>query len=615
MEPKYKDFRASQYISYDIETYDPNLTDFGPGVFRKDGYMLGFSLADETGFAEYYNVGHPGCTEFERKKNLAYLRETLALPQPKIGVKIQYDINWTEQGYNIPVAGTLIDICIAEALLDENLPHYDLDTMAKKYCGIGKQKGRPETICEKEGWKGDFRKHLYKMSYADVYAYGVADAALPIKIYRIQRKLMEAQELIPVFDLENKITRILLIMYKNGVRIDVAARDQSIVEIKEVIKEKKKNLYTHHGEFNYNSSKQIAALLDSLDVEYQINEKTKNPILDAHALRKLEPQVPFVADIIIVKKLDKILSTFLEGSLTKALSPDGRIHCSFYNTKTETEGGLRGTRSGRFSSANPNLQQIPSFDKKEKDDFKRWYTGLCRKLFIPEEGMLWGKTDYSQIEYRFMAHFACGPGSLEVREQYNEDPHTDYHGMIEKMTGLPRKLAKNLNFGVGYGMGANHMAEFFGWDMEYCYEMLNTYHSKAPFIKATMKQVEIIAKSQMFIRTFLKRRSHLVDTGKAYTMFCRLCQGSAADLVKQAAVNIYDAGLLDVLTMHLTVHDEYDVSIPQTKIGFEAFAEMNNLMEHALKLKVPVIAEAEVGPNWADLRPFDLATELKGVRK
>jgi len=613
MTPRYKDFSASKYISYDIETYDPNLTEFGPGVFRKDGYMLGFSLADESGFAEYYNVGHPGCTDYERNKNLDYLREVMALPQPKIGVRIQYDINWTEIGYSIPVAGTLIDIAIAEALLDENLMHYDLDSMSHKYLGIGKQKGRPEKICEEQGWKGDFRKYLYLMTYEDVYDYGVGDAAQPIRIHMIQKKLLDAQELNTVFDLENKITRILLMMYKNGVRIDTEARDKSIVDIKKVIADKKKILFAHHGDFNYNSSKQIAALLDSLDVGYPINEKTKNPILDAHSLKRIAVETPFVSEIVLVKKLDKILGTFLEGSLLKAVAPDGRVHASFYNTKTETDGGLRGTRSGRLSCASPNYQQIPSYDKKEKDEFKNWYTGLCRRVVIPEAGQLWGKTDYSQIEYRFMAHFACGPGSHEVRDQYNADPHTDYHGMIEQLTGLPRKLAKNLNFGVSYGMGANHMAEFFGWELEYCYEMLNTYHSKAPFIKATMKQVEIIAKSQMFIRTFLKRRSHLTDVKKAYTMFCRLCQGSAADLVKQAAVDIYDAGLFDILTLHLSVHDEYDASIPQTRVGFEAFAEMNNLMENALTLKVPVIAEAEVGPNWADLRHFDIAKEMQAI--
>ena len=607
METQYHDFSQSKLIAYDIETYDPNLTEKGPGVFRNDGYMLGFSLADESGFAEYYNVGHPDCSAREKEKNLDYLRKVLALPATKVGTRIQYDAIWTEIGYGIPIAGVLADIAIAEALLDENLMNYDLDSMAHKYLGEGKKKGRPEQICEDNGWKGDFRKHLWKMPYTDVREYGVGDAYQPIKIYTTQLKLLAAQELITVFDMENKITRGLIIMFKNGVLIDPAKREQNIKEMHEEIAKRKTAMFSAHGTFNYNSSKQLAGLLDSLGVEYPINPETKNPILDRHQLERLAPQVPFVSDIIILKKLDKICSTFLEGSLTENVALDGRIHCTFYNTKTESEGGLRGTRSGRFSCANPNLQQIPSYDKKdiEKDPFKAWYTRKCRELFIPEEGCDWGKIDYSQIEYRFMAHFACEPGGQAVRDQYIEDPHTDYHGMIEKLTGLPRKLAKNLNFGVGYGMGANHMAEFFGWDIEYCYEMLNTYHTKAPFIKATMRQVELLARSQGFIRTFLKRRSRLLDKKKAYTMFCRLCQGSAADLSKQAYIDIMDSGILDVLKVHVTVHDEFDFSVPRTKVGHEAFAEAQHLMENALKLRVPIIAEAELGPNWADLHDFE----------
>ena len=614
MDTQYHNFTRSKLIAYDIETYDPYLTEKGPGVYRKDGYMLGYSLADESGFAEYYNVGHPDCTPAEKKKNLEYLRDVLALPVTKVGTRIQYDAIWTELGYEIPITGVLADIAIAEALLDENLMSYDLDSMSHKYLGEGKRKGRPEQICEENGWKGDFRKHLWRMNYSDVRAYGVGDAYQPIKIYQTQLILLEAQDLIPVFDLENKITRGLIMMFKNGVRIDEKKRDQNIVEVKAEIAKRKIALQSAHGTFNYNSSKQLAHLLDGLGVEYPINKETHNPILDRHSLESLAPQVPFVSDIIILKKLDKILGTFLEGSLTENLALDRRIHCTFYNTKTESEGGLRGTRSGRFSCANPNLQQIPSYDAKdeEKDPFKAWYTKKCRELFIPEEGCDWGKIDYSQIEYRFMAHFACEPGGQAVRDQYTDDPYTDYHGMIQQLTGLPRKLAKNLNFGVGYGMGAAHMAEFFGWDIEYCYEMLNTYHTKAPFIKATMKQVELLAKKQHFIRTFLKRRSHLLDPKKAYTMFCRLCQGSAADLSKQAMVNIMDAGILDIIPMHVTVHDEFDFSVPRTRIAHEAFAEAQYIMENALKLKVPIIAEPEIGPNWCDLHDF---VKYEGVPK
>lgn len=903
--PKYYDFSNSQLIVFDTETKDPQLREFGAGTFRKDGYIIGFSLADETGFADYYNVGHPDCTAAERKKNVAYLRDVMRLPQDKVGVNTQYDVDWIENSLGFRIEGNILDCSIAEALLDENLDSFSLDTMAFKYLGKKKAKARPEAICEANGWKGDFRQHLWRMPYADVYEYGKADAAYPAKIIRIQQKLLAAQELEEVFQLECDITRILVEMRRNGVRIDMKKRQEHSDALHKAIEDRKKHLEKHYGKFNYNSSKQVATILDAMGAPYARRETTGNPILDAHALKALSEEYPVCKDIIELKKIDKILSTFIDGSLHEGVAPDGRIHATFYNTKTEREGGMAGTRSGRFSCiaegtpvttargevpinevlpgdivlthrgnwaevqqvldqgmqavvrlttaantsiictrdhrfftpqgweradrlqevyivseqdiakrrsalpqgcgdvprrsssncsssseaaqyryshstcdattgalrrdatsgvqqtagtnqargaksnercfrgsspqlegdllrqegtlhddsrwqtilraparycrllwhtyrealsqhnrtpyrwgplkqryrqpsdyytertytsrtapkgslcpgaravrasvkpagvahvydlvlahedhsfaasshlthncSSPNLQQIPSYDSKEKDDFKRWYTKLCRELFLPEEDHWWLKIDYSQIEYRFMAHFACNAGpddtsADDVRRTYNENPYTDYHEMIQELTGLPRKLAKNLNFGVGYGMGKGHMSEFFGWTPDYCDEVLTTYHSRAPFVKATMNAVSMKGRAQGFVRTFLKRRSRLTDPRKAYILFCRLCQGSAADLTKQAMVNAWKAGIFDVLPLHLTVHDELDNSMPKTLAGIEAGAELKYMMENALTLRVPIIAEAEYGDNWVDLKDFDKTELIKEIK-
>lgn len=756
----YHDFSSSRYISFDTETKDPNLVALGPGTFRGDGFIIGFSLADESGFHEYYNVNHPDCTAAERKRNFEYLRDVMALPVPKVGVNTQYDVDWITNGHGIPVNGDILDCAIAEALLDENLPSFSLDNMAVKYLNKHKAKGTPERICEENGWKGDFRQHLWRMNYADVREYGKADALYPIKILLTQLKLLDAQELMPVFELESKITKILIEMRKIGVRLDQKKREENSAALRSALEERKRFLEKHYGSFNYNSSKQVARVLDALGAQYKRKESTGNPILDAHALKRLANDYPVCTNIIEIKKIDKILNSFLDKAFVENVAPDGRLHSIFYNTKTESEGGLAGTRSGRFSCiaagalvttkrgyvpieqilpgdyvlthrgnwaqvqalqdnglrntvqitadtgdvlactpdhllytkrgwlradtarevlhvsmqktfmgrgasqdssatvatyraittrtgaprivydivldhpdhsfiangfavhncAKMNLQQIPSYDAKEKDDFKRWYTHLCRELFLPEENHDWLKIDYSQIEYRFMAHFACNAGpndtsADDVRQAYIDKPDTDYHEMIQELTGLPRKLAKNLNFGVGYGMGKAHMSEFFGWDPDYCDEVLSTYHSRAPFVKATMNAVSAKARAQGFIRTFLKRRSRLTDPNKAYIMFCRLCQGSAADLTKQAMVNAWEAGIFDVLPLHLTVHDEIDCSMPRTPIGVEAAAELKNIMENALVLRVPIIAEAEIGPNWVDLVSFDPDTLKKQYSK
>ena len=155
-------------------------------------------------------------------------------------------------------------------------------------------------------------------------------------------------------------------------------------------------------------------------------------------------------------------------------------------------------------------------------------------------------------------------------------------------------------------MGARHMADFFQWDLDYCYNILKIYHENAPFIKATMNKVSRLSKKRGYIRTFLRRRSRLVDPNKAYIMFCRLVQGSEADIMKKAMYDIYQAGIFDTIPIHLTVHDEIDMSIPKTKEGIEAVVEAKHIMETCVTLKVPVISDLEIGANWADLK------ELKG---
>jgi len=250
---------------------------------------------------------------------------------------------------------------------------------------------------------------------------------------------------------------------------------------------------------------------------------------------------------------------------------------------------------------NPNLQQIPS---KGVDPY--WGT-VCRKLFIPEDNCWWAKLDYSQVEYRFTAHFSVGPGSADLKRRYNEDPTTDYHQHIIDLTGLKRRYAKNLNFGVAYGMGKKHMAEFFNWTLEYAEEVTQIYHSRAPYIRATLGKIEREAKTEGFIQTILGRRSRLTDPKKAYTMFCRKIQGSAADLMKKAMVDIYEAGLMDKLKFHLTVHDELDLSVPKTAEGVRDLFKVRDCMQNAIMLSVPIKADIEMGTNWSTVVELDLS--------
>lgn len=605
-EVKYPDLSGAEQIAFDIETHDPNLVELGPGVYRGDGKILGVAISDGT-FSEYYNIGHYDCGTEERKKNVAYLREVLGNNVPKLGQSIMYDVDWLENGeHKIKVNGKLGSIEIAEALLDETQLEYNMDFMGKKYLGEGKAKTEIDRFCEENGLKGDSRKWLWKMPWKLVRQYGVMDVVLPIRIFEIQKKMLIEQDLLELFEMESELVRVLVFMRKTGTRIDGDKRDRNGLTIQNLIEKSEQELFGLFGEFNYNSSNQVAKILDQQKIPYPLTDKG-NPKIDSYFYKRYKDEIPLLKQLFEIRQARHHLDTFIMGSHVKFVGPDGLMHPQFFNMRNDNLGALKGTRSGRLSGANPNLQQQPS---KGVDEY---WGQICREDFIPFDNCWWGKIDYSQIEYRFMAHFAVGEGSDELRAAYNNNAGQDYHQFIMDLTGLKRRYAKNLNFGVAFGMGAQHMAELFGWELDYAYEILNIYHSRAPYIKATISSVEQVAKRRGYIKTFLKRRSHLVDPKKAYTMYCRLVQGSAADLMKKAMITCYHGGIFDTLAPHATVHDELDVSIPKTPAGIEAFREMQNIMETCLTLKVPIKAEAEIGPNWADIDEFkweDLYKEI-----
>ena len=616
----YEDLSQSKVISLDIETYDPELLEKGPGVYRStplhytnaNGYILGVSLVDEHGNNGYYDLGHYDTTSERRTKNYDYLLKTLSLEVEDriiIGANLMYDLDWLENWAQIPVRGKLIDVQVAEPLLDEAQRHYNLDFLGKKYFGEGEGKAKDEidAFCYANGLKGDARKHLWKMPTYMVEAYALQDVFLPLKIWDKQKAQLIEEEMIDLMYLECDLLRVLLMMRKSGVKIDAVLRDKYTMELVNRVETTKYALEEQLGySFNFNSTKQLAGIMKEFFIPYPATDKGNPSIKREFLVRLSKGQVEGLdgemivdpirtklgEDLADIRRAEKILKTFLHGSLVNFITNGDLIHCSFHSMMTDEYG----TKSGRFSSSNPNLQQIPSPSR------DKYYGTMSRAPFIPLENCWWGKLDYSQIEYRFMAHFAKGVGSDEVRQKYNDDPTTDYHAYIMTLTGLDRPQAKTINFGVAFGMGAPKMARENQWDMDYCYSILNTYHQNAPFVKSTIRAVEQVSKRRGYIKTFLNRRARLTDPNKAYVMYNRLVQGSAADLMKKAMSEAYKAGIFEVLTLHLTVHDELDVSVPKTKEGVDAFFKLKYVMENCMTLRVPIVADAELGSNWADVK-------------
>ncbi len=586
----YPNLKDAPIISLDIETHDPLLLKKGPGVYRKDGRILGVAVCTPDGFNEYYDIEHD---HIRKEKNINYLKDQFSGNNKKLGANIMYDIDWLQNGYGIQVNGELHDVQFAEPLINEYEYSYSLEALGQKYLGEGKQKSAIDEYAESKGWKGDARAHLHKMPFDLVREYALVDTQLPLKIFEKQWEVMKRQELLPVYHMEIGLIPMLLQMRKQGVRVNKLKVLKNKNFMLEKIETLEKKLFKMYGQFNYNSTAQMSKIFDVHGIPYKKTAKG-NPSIDNKVLAANSVKFPICNEILEVKRMKRTVSAVFDNVL---LDPEtcinGRIHSMFHPLRSD---GF-GTVSGRFSSTKPNLQQIPS----KKDN----YGPQCRESFIPEEGHVWAKLDYSQIEYRVFAHYASGPKSEDLRFKYNTDPSTDYHQVVMDWTGLERSHAKNLNFGTMYAMGINTCASTFGWTREYAKEVIDLYHTEMPYIKTTMNGVINVSQGRGYIKTLLKRRARasedIVKHKKFYIMFNRLIQGSAADIMKKGMLDAYNAGIFNTLKPHLTVHDELDVSVPQSKEGKEALKELAIHMEECVQLKVPIKADIEVGSNWGNV--------------
>ena len=588
----------SKIISLDIETYDPNLLTKGPGCYRKDGHILGVALSDGD-FSEYYNLGHDGIDPEERRANLRYIKDVLEKPSEKLGTNIKYDIDWIENELDITVNGFFLDILVAEPLINENQSRYNLDSIAKKYLGRGKAKTEIDRFCEERKLKGDSRKWLWKMPWELVRGYAIEDVKEPFEIFQKQKKILKNEGLWDLFCLEMRLFPLLLQMRKNGVRIHKDKLDETKSIFEEKLEKAKHVFLNVSGKYlniNYFSPREIGFLLDKLKIEYPLTEKTQAPSIQKLWLLNNQDKHPVFKLIHDCRKYDHMINTFLVNNIGEMLVND-RIHCSFNSMK----GDQYGTVSGRFSSSKPNLQQIPVNDP----DVNK----IIRSLFLPEEDHKWIKLDYSQIEIRLVAHYAIGHGAEEMRQKFINDPKgVDYHQWCADMTGVTRKFAKRINFGIMYGAGTRKIGEQLGMSYNEASAFMKMYYSRLPFIKKSLDTAKNRAscKERGFsVFTLLKRKRRFPGGKFAYKAFNSVIQGSAADIMKKSMVDAYEKGLFDTLVPHLTVHDEIDVSMPQTKEGKEAVNELIKTMENCIKLKVPLVADCEIGDNWGELEDWN----------
>jgi DNA polymerase I-like protein with 3'-5' exonuclease and polymerase domains len=621
------DLSGAKAIAFDLETKDDGLAEKkGPGGVHGHGYILGVAVAVD-GWQEYISINHPDTDNMPEEPTLAWLRKQLGNPnQVKVGANILYDLEWLRWA-GVEVYGRLFDTHVAEPLIDENQRRYNLEAMSQKYLAkkYWKQKDNMEEIVTEilGKCKGDPRAHLWQLPARAVRDYAIADAVATLRVAYAQKKILKEMELECVFDVEMRLVPMLLDMRFKGVRIDESrveeVRDQII---KQQVKAQKVLNKTAGCEVNVNAAASIARAFDNAGIEYPRTAKTKAPsftkeFLGAH-------QSPLAKQVLVVRKAHKVLSTFIEGHIMGHIH-NGRIHPSFHQLRSDDSG----TVSGRFSASNPNVQQIPSRDKE--------FAPLIRGLFIPEDGCLWWKNDWSQIEYRLIVHYACVkklPKAHKAQEAYISDAETDFHQWAADLMQKDRRFAKDINFGLAYSMGVKKLARELGLDEDEATELFAIYHREVPFMRGLSRTIMRVAQNRGYVKTLLGRRrrfdlwepagtfnskmvqalpreaaveAHGTNLQRAHTYksMNSVIQGSAADIMKLAMVDLYESGVFGVIgSPSLTVHDELDGSAPRTKAGVEALREIKHIMENCIKLEVPILCDAEVGENWATLQPF-----------
>jgi DNA polymerase I-like protein with 3'-5' exonuclease and polymerase domains len=598
----FPDLSKAKIIAIDLETRDPNLKTLGPGGVRNDGEIVGVAIATDTGFSGYYPVGHLSGGNLDRDIVFGWLRDELKRSTATVvGANILYDLEWLACDAGIVLgSNTIHDIQIMEGLLDEE-GRYSLDALSRKYLGITKEENLLNEAAASFGV--DPKAGLWKLHSKYVGPYGEGDAANTIGVYKKQLPLLEAEGLSGIFALESAVTPIVLKMRLNGVRVDIEKAEALDAKLMADYKEELLSIERAVGfEVNPWAQDHLARICGKRGVQVA-RTAAGNP---SFTKEWLEHQVdPVFRSIVKARTVDRLRGTFIKEKIIN-VSYKGRIHAQFHQMRGDEDG----TRTGRFSSSNPNLQQVPSRDK---------LAPLIRGLFIPEDGESWCKLDYSQQEPRIAVHYAlaCGfKGAEAARESYLRGE--DFYKFITEAAGITRRQAKDLTLGRMYGMGFKKMAEKLRCSDHEATEILSAFDNGAPFLKKLSDQASRNAKNRGYIQTIGGRHRHFetyVPVGDRHSpplkrdeaeikwgvvplerFGCHkalnsLIQGSAADMTKYAMVNTFnETGQIPLMQ----VHDELNFSLKTKDEGLA----IKKICEDAVKLKVPVVCDMDWGKSW-----------------
>ncbi len=573
---------GAKIISLDTETTSTNAI---------EAQLVGLSFAIEEHKAYYVPVpedNNEAQKIVEKFRPIYEKTDTL-----KVGQNIKYDLE-VLRNYDVYLQGPLFDTMVAHYLLQPEQYH-NMDFMAEVYLNYN-----TVHIDELIGPKGKTQKSMRQLAPNDVYAYACEDADITLQLKNVLEPKLKEVGVDQLFhEVEMPLIPVLAEMECNGVRIDTAALKETSEVFTERMLQLEQDIYQAAGKtFNVSSPKQVGDILfgEMKIVDKPKKTKTGQYVTSEEVLQTLRAKHPIVAHILDYRALKKLLGTYVDA-LPKLINPrTGHIHTSFNQAVTAT---------GRLSSSDPNLQNIPVRGEDGKE---------IRKCFIPEEGCKFFSADYSQIELRVMAHLSKDANMLEAfREGYDIHAATAakiYDKPVSEVTRDERTKAKRANFGIIYGITVFGLADRLNIERAEAKQLIDGYFKMFPQVRDYMEQAKDTAKAQGWVETFFHRRRYLPDINSGNATVRGIAernainapiQGSAADIIKVAMVRIFQRFQRENIRskMILQVHDELNFSVlPTEKEQVERIVMEE--MQAAYPLDVPLVADGGWGNNWLE---------------
>lgn len=570
-------------IAYDTETN---------GVDWKRCEVVGYVITSEDE-SLYIPVRHGGganisnATKFEKA-----LAEAFRIRSERGFVTVmhnaKFDIHMS-LNHGIMIGAPVEDTAINEALIYELYGSYSLDACCQRY-NVPQKMGTDlyNHLADLFGGPADRKQmgNYWKLSGDDKLAveYAVADGVSTLALWREQQNKLDANNLWSVHRIESDLIPEIVWIERRGIKIDEERVNSIVSELEGQIAER---MATLPKDFNVRSPSQIKAYVGAAGrCDWPVTEKG-NPSFTKKWLNSFEEG----KRIIDIRERSNLINSFAQP-LIERHTFNGRVHCQLHQMKQDEYG----TISGRFSSSDPNLQQVPKANKE--------LGALIRSCFIPDDGFAFYEADYSQCEPRLFAHYTEAPYLVEG---YNAVPPRDMHATVAELLGVERDpTAKRMNMGLLTGMGINALAGHMGWDRAYTKGMYEKYFAQMPELRKFSKHAAAVFESRGYVRTLLGRRCHLEHRSYSYRAVSRIIQGGNADITKYKLLTAcrYAREHNHRIQMLMTVHDSFEFQAEDTpeghKIAMDMIEILSDVRSEPFNLSVPFKMDVHKGKNWKE---------------